>query len=489
MRILFTILSVLLLAGCFKSEEPSVTDITEELSVIIDNETWMNVFLLGEKIGYTENTIKNTFISGTEYLNFSSYSFLKIQRFTEEIIIENTANEFTDYNLNPVQFTFLKSDSQSGKETVHGTILGNTLEITVLSNIDEQHKTYTLPEDFSFESTEKCRMIIKGLSPGLNRSFSIYDPEELEFVSVSVEVLGKMHIEYNNNEIEVFEIRSTYKYNSEISVTEYVTEEGETLKIDMSSLGIYFEAVSKEEAVSDFKGYGLLEIFIPVDDFIPLSVKKLELELITEDPSLIDLFPEDDYQKTDRENMNISITEYTPEDSIGLPYDFNENTLPFINPTRFIQSDDEAIINLAHEITGGEKNIWTAASKIYFWLTENIEGSYEISFASAKEVLELRKGDCTEYSVLFAALARAYGIPAKVCVGMVYNQTNGFVLHAWNEVFTGKWQPVDSALGQLYPDATHIKVYSGVMDSIMEYSLNVQKLMGKISFKVVSYEM
>ncbi len=43
-----------------------------------------------------------------------------------------------------------------------------------------------------------------------------------------------------------------------------------------------------------------------------------------------------------------------------------------------------------------------------------------MSIPNALEVLESKKGDCNEHTVLFNALARAAGIPAKTAVGVVY---------------------------------------------------------------------
>jgi len=82
----------------------------------------------------------------------------------------------------------------------------------------------------------------------------------------------------------------------------------------------------------------------------------------------------------------------------------------------------------------------------------------------ATSVLKSRKGDCNEHTVLFVALARACGIPAEMCAGLVY-MNDGFYYHAWPKVFIGKWVHLDPALGQDIADATHFELVSGGLSS------------------------
>ncbi len=501
MKIFFIIISIILFTNCNKAitqneiKEENKFNITEqELFNLadIDSELWMNIFLNNDKIGYLVTSVRKSLFNNEEILILKSYSFLKIQRYSNEMIIENTVNQYIDYNLNPISFTFLKLESVSGNTTIQGIIHNNELDVIIQSKYDEINRTYELPEDFSFEGIERYKMLIDGPVIGFKQSFSIYDPEELGFIKVTTEIIDKKQVLFNGGYVDVFEIQSIYDYGTEITITEWMDMTGETIRMDMDRIGFRFEKTHKLDAVSAFPGYTLASTFIPVNEFIPLRVSKLELKIITEDPELIDLFIQDNFQRieTNAEGSDIIIESFFVEDSdsISLPYNFDEETSAYLRPTRFVQSDDDEIISLANEIARSETNIWAVCRKLFVWVTANITGTYELSFASAKEVLTQRKGDCTEYAVLFAALARAYGIPTKVCIGLVYNNSEGFVFHAWNEVFIGRWQPIDTALLQLYPDATHIKIYEGVLETLSEHSFTVQKFIGQIRFKVIGYE-
>lgn len=78
------------------------------------------------------------------------------------------------------------------------------------------------------------------------------------------------------------------------------------------------------------------------------------------------------------------------------------------------------------------------------------EPSYIHSFSFASTVAKSRSGDCTEYAVLSAALARALAIPARVVVGTIIvddGSTVEAIGHAWNEfLLDGRWWRIDAAM-------------------------------------------
>ena len=73
------------------------------------------------------------------------------------------------------------------------------------------------------------------------------------------------------------------------------------------------------------------------------------------------------------------------------------------------------------------------------------------------QILADPSGDCNEYAILFAALARAAGIPTKVAEGYRY-QDGYWAGHMWNEVWVGEWIAVDPSHRQTAPDALVVKL-------------------------------
>ncbi len=78
------------------------------------------------------------------------------------------------------------------------------------------------------------------------------------------------------------------------------------------------------------------------------------------------------------------------------------------------------------------------------------EPSYIHNFSFASTVAKSRSGDCTEYAVLSAALARALAIPARVVIGTIIVEDDSSVEaigHAWNEFWLdGYWRRIDAAM-------------------------------------------
>jgi hypothetical protein len=101
-----------------------------------------------------------------------------------------------------------------------------------------------------------------------------------------------------------------------------------------------------------------------------------------------------------------------------------------------------------------------------------------LGYGSALEAFRTRRGDCTEFAVLLAAMGRAVGIPTRVVSGLVYarrfeGQSHVFVPHAWVQAWTGTgWQSYDAGTGRF--DSTHLAF-------AMSYDGNPAQLFGGIA--------
>ena len=91
------------------------------------------------------------------------------------------------------------------------------------------------------------------------------------------------------------------------------------------------------------------------------------------------------------------------------------------------------------------KKGYLLAKWVYRNLAKNLGGPPE---ASALVALRNRAGDCSEHAALFAALARAAGLPARTAWGLVLNE-DALRFHVWSEFHAGgRWVPLDAALGR-----------------------------------------
>lgn len=127
---------------------------------------------------------------------------------------------------------------------------------------------------------------------------------------------------------------------------------------------------------------------------------------------------------------------------------------PWLRPERFIESDNADIVSLAGILRRPQPR--RTAESIYDWVSRNLSyAGYLADDLGASHALLHRRGDCTEYAYLVAALARAAGIPARMVGG--YVQAQDRVLrpadyHDWAEVLIeGRWEIVDAQRGSLFP--------------------------------------
>jgi transglutaminase-like putative cysteine protease len=110
----------------------------------------------------------------------------------------------------------------------------------------------------------------------------------------------------------------------------------------------------------------------------------------------------------------------------------------------------------------------------------NIEKRPVLSLPDALSTLENRVGDCNEHAVLFAALARAAGIPCRLEAGLVYLKGR-FYYHAWNLVYLGRWITADALFGQVPADVSHIRLVTGSP----QQQLDLMGFIGKLQLRVI----
>jgi len=134
--------------------------------------------------------------------------------------------------------------------------------------------------------------------------------------------------------------------------------------------------------------------------------------------------------------------------------DLSEKSNPIVLDTsadytghqKYIEIDNPKIIALSRQFAGNEVN--TELESAFDWVAENIEyAGYIEDDRGALYALENKRGDCTEYMYLFAALARTKNIPTRAIGGYVVSEDavlKAKDFHNWAEVYIeGSWRVVD----------------------------------------------
>lgn len=110
------------------------------------------------------------------------------------------------------------------------------------------------------------------------------------------------------------------------------------------------------------------------------------------------------------------------------------------------------LIALSKEIVGDETNKAIIAKKIYDWISVNIQYSLAIEYSTIRNLSDYcranRYGDCGQEAMLYIALCRVNGIPARWQSG--WNLFPGRLnIHDWSEIYLAPygWVPVDVCYG------------------------------------------
>jgi transglutaminase-like putative cysteine protease len=267
-----------------------------------------------------------------------------------------------------------------------------------------------------------------------------------------------------------------------MEATSWITQDGETIK-EESPLGYSLLKETKIEALKRDKRGPAVDIIAlvkipssPIENSSKVTTLKARLSGTT-----LEGFELAGGRQAWKDGV-IEIRSETAISSYALPYP-GKDLLPDLQATMLVQSDDKNIREQAAKIIGNEKDSREAAKKLNTWVYDAISKQPVVSIPSAVEVLKQKVGDCNEHTTLYAALARAAGIPARMAAGIVYMK-NGFYYHAWPEVWLGEWTAIDPTFNQFPADATHIRFVTGDLAKQAE----ILKLVGKLKVDVMEYK-
>ncbi|MBU0515729.1 MAG: transglutaminase-like domain-containing protein [Proteobacteria bacterium] len=155
----------------------------------------------------------------------------------------------------------------------------------------------------------------------------------------------------------------------------------------------------------------------------------------------------------------------------------------WLRPSTFIQSDHPAVKQRAKAILGPTKDAVRAVTRLYKWVFQTLDKRPIGPAPDAVSVLKHRRGDCNEHSVLFVALARAAGVPARVAVGLVL-RGGRFLYHAWAEVWLGRWVPLDPTWDQFPADAGHLRLVYGLGRGV----LDLESVVGRLKIEILDWK-
>ena len=448
---------------------------------IKSGEEWWGVYWKGEKIGFalTGQEAKGRKIWVKERL-WLKLTLLGIPQNVEQALEyqmdENLSLEFFTFSLQsglfPLQVSGRMEDRAAGQ--------GKTLRMKITSGGREQVQVMNLPETPYLLGQTKLYLLAQGLEKGRRYRIPAFDPTSLRPAEMIAEVEGTETLKIGGEERELYRVRQEFRG---IVAKSWMDRNGQIWK-EESPMGLALMRESKRMAMhqnwSPGKTADLIALTaIPVNREIPnpRSVRFLRVRL--QSASLKGLGIEGDRQRRRGDEIVVRKEEFPPRasDPQGLPWEIKQEALL---PTPFIQSDNPEIQHKARTIVEGVKDPAEQVKRIAAWVYKELEKRPVVSIPSALEVLHQMMGDCNEHAVLFTALVRAMGIPARMQAGIIY-QEGKFFYHAWAQVYLGSWISVDPTLNQIPADATHLRLVTGDL----EPQLDLVKVIGRLKVEVM----
>ena len=442
------------------------------------SQEWWGVYYHGEKIGFTSQSIEPN--QHGYQLRDESLLRLNLLGTTQHASTRLAMHVDKEWVLVDFNFELLSNDVrfQSRGKVVPGQL---HLEIESAGHTSKQNIALTQPPYLA--AALKPLVATQQLEPGREHFFTIFDPSTLAHQITSVTIEAREQILVGNETVPAIRLRQRFKG---LSVVSWIDGNGLTLKEESpGGFALKLEAPPHAKSFADSRAVPLdliARASIALGESISQPQSRNTLRLRLSGLNAANFALDSERQNFSEDVLRIEREKVSPSDTYKIPLK-NRRFSSFLQPTAFLQSDHPLIRDHARQILGAETDAYRAILRLKDSVYNEIKKQPTISIPNALEVLRTKKGDCNEHTVLFNALARAAGIPARTVVGMVYLR-GAFYYHAWSEVWLGKWVSLDSVLNQFPADVTHVKFVEGEIDR----QLDMLQLIGNLRIEVLEQE-
>ena len=443
-----------------------------------EREDWLATYYQGKKMGFSKSVTRWS-PSGVEV---ESTVFFKI--LSNSVDQSTTLKQTTRLSLKNRLLSFSLLQEISGhRQQVEGSLKGNELSYRIRSLGFDKEKTVKFTSKTVPSSIFLLNLISDGLHVGQKGELPLFvEPLQL-IVDLQYEVLRKETLQYRGESVDTFVIRQQF---SGMESTMWVANDGSIYR-ETTDMGFESFKEEGEEAEKIDEGLTISSIItmslVKPDKPLPRPYKNYDLIYRIQPMSSVDSIPEDHRQtilKSEKQvdgNYITTLRVKTESENIGRVSEKKEvPEIKYLEETAEVQSHHPMIRALARELSKDSKSKWQLAKDINLWVHLNLKKEMVDTVTAVDALLE-RRGECQSHTFLFTALARASGVPTRIVNGLVYSQEyEGFLYHAWPEVFVGEWRALDPTFGQSEVDATHIKLTEGAKEGPFGFMEFVGKL-------------
>lgn len=504
------LVALLLLSGCRQATtdseaRPPDLEVRGAASEPLNREFWELHQIDGRRVGYARTSVRTEDSDGRPLLRIDGLSEMKFRRAGQgvEMKVQFASTETPGGQLH--QFTCKVSQGAMLIQQTQGTVEGDKLRLAVTTMGKTLRSEIPWSANYGGLIAGEQSLWRTPLQPGETRTLETLVPgfNQVGRITLAARQYEPVKLLGKPEELLRIEMTTTFADGQSHRSTLWTDRQGEILAKREEALSMESMRVAKEVALAD-SGEAPFDLVLGLSVNVDRPLKnphatrqvRYLLELDDADPAKV--FPPGSSQAVKSLGPNrAGVTVYAIRpDQPGNP---NAPDDPPSEEDRqannMIQSDNPAIVALARQVVPEEKDPWQVSVALEKFVRGYIVSSdYSQAFATAAQVAESRKGDCTEHAVLLAALARARGIPARVAVGLVYTEQTGrpaFGYHMWNEVYIGnRWLPLDATLARAGIGAAHLKLAHTNLAAASAFTsfLPVAQVAGRLRMKIESME-
>ncbi len=475
----------------------------------------MGMYLNGQKIGYTSLRTEPTTYHGKPALLSLSGSVTKMTLLGSSVQQEEISHTITDLAYRPLSQVFdVKSNGSVLHVEADYDYTENKVACRVGVGAQATTKTLTIPPGANLTGDVNGLPGGQKLTVGQKITTLQFDPLTVALLPVAIQVMSRETVRdaLSGKDTPALVVKANMSLGQ---MTTWESEDGDLLKADigMGFVHITMQREARAKALAfpdsaasqDATGYAPPTDFAivtaiktdrPIDN--PRRVRALRVSivgvpdrrLLLSDDRQRETLPAPDILPPYATDVQISAAPFDPAKSALASPDIarNPDLSPFLGKAAFLDTENPEIVETAAKLRGGETRLYSIAVNIRDWVHRSMTPDPSIGVPrAATDIFARRRGVCRDYATLYTALARAAGVPTRLCSGIVYAEGR-FFYHAWAESWVGRWLSFDPTLYDPaqkadFVDATHIKFAQGDVTSMFA----VVAIIGKLQITVQDF--
>ena len=438
---------------------------------------WYEVYLGGAKVGYVSDIMQKD----GDVIKSRNEFVMQIKRAGQSI--EITVEQETEEKLSGELINFSSETKMAGIPMLKkGRVEGEELVVYEKQFISGKETRYTFDPEGGMSWGLRKKVLENGFQEaGKTYQLKVYSPDMGMKAPVKANIIcfGEKMIQEGKEKKTAYEVDMELKSTfGSLKTKSWFDEDCVALRTEMNMGGINISMIKvpkkKAKKMDAEVQELLLGSVVPLNAAVPKGDKNIFIMETVKGKWSATLF-EGTGQKVERINdrsVRIIVDQTVKKKEVAQEMDVK----PFLSASVYLDTEDLLIQKLAKKGKGKAKTPQEIAKKLTKFVFRYMSNkNYEVGFATASEVARNKEGDCTEHSMLLAALGRVLGIPTRVVTGLVYadefeDQKDVLIYHMWTQFYLDdEWVNLDAALGLVKCPADRITF---TVDSMQEDTMD-----------------